>query len=129
MNTSLNIEKLFLEYIRDMGETPGGFIGLLNPEILEEGDPKKLGRQIQIMASILENRIEDIDFEPWEYEKGKTRSRLKESLGVYSEMGKEIENMTEFEPKEYHLYVIAILIDIISSLFNHIESHASKENI
>jgi len=56
-----------------------------------------------------------------EYEKEKKiRSRLKESIRVYGEMGKEIENMTEYEPKEYHLYVIAILIDIISSLFNHI---------
>jgi len=44
-------------------------------------------------------------------------------------MGKEIENMTKYEPKEYHLYIMAILIDIISSLFNHIEPHASEENI
>jgi len=65
MNTSLNIEKLFLKYIRDMGETPGGFIGLLNPETLEEGDPKKLWRQIQTVASILGNEIEDMFFEPW----------------------------------------------------------------
>jgi len=111
-----------------MGETPGSFIGLLNPETLEEGDPKKLGSQIQIVASILGNRIEDMDFEPWEYEKGKTRSRLKESLRVYGEMGKEIENMTKYEPKEYHLYIIAILIDIISSLFNH-RIPCIKENI
>lgn len=71
MNTSLNIEKLFLEYIRDMGETPGGFIGLLYPETLEEGVPKKLGHQIQTVASILENRIEDIEFEPWNKKKEK----------------------------------------------------------
>jgi len=36
-------------------------------------------------------------------------------------MGEEIEKMNEKEPKEHHLYLIALLIDMISSLFNHIE--------
>jgi hypothetical protein len=44
-----------------------------------------------------------MDFQPWEGEKGKTGSRLKEAIRIYREMGKEIEQMTEKEPKEYHL--------------------------
>jgi hypothetical protein len=67
-----------------------------------------------------------MDFQSWESEKGKTGSRLKEAVRIYREMGKEIEKMTEKEPNEYHLYVIAILIDIISSLRNHIDSYRNK---
>lgn len=120
MKYSPNIEKLFLEYIEDIGETPGGCISICDPKILEEGDPKKLGRQMQSRADILEDAVNMIDFQPWEYEKGKTASRLLAAISVYREMGKEVEKMTEKEPKEYHLYIIIMLIDIISSLFNHI---------
>ena len=44
MNTSPNIEKIFLKYIQDMGSETGGFIGFLEPEFIEEGDPKALGK-------------------------------------------------------------------------------------
>lgn len=50
MSTSPNIEKSFLEYLKDMGENPGGFIGLLNAENLEKGNPKTLGKLIQTGA-------------------------------------------------------------------------------
>jgi len=36
-------------------------------------------------------------------------------------MGEEIEQITENQPRDYCLYVIVILIDITSSLLNHIE--------
>ena len=119
--TSPSFEKLFLKYVEDMGETSGGFIGIVNPEIIEEGNPKKIGDALQRGADILENRLEDIEFQPYEYEKGKTKSRLKEALNVLREMGKEIESRTTSESKEYHWYIIAITMDIISSFFNHIE--------
>lgn len=35
MTTSPNIEKLFLDYIKDMGKNPGGFIGALKPKFIE----------------------------------------------------------------------------------------------
>jgi hypothetical protein len=122
MSTSPNIEKLFMEYMKVMGETPGGFIGILDPEHIKKGDPKTLGKEMARGADIIENTIKDMDFQPWEYEKGKTASRLIEAVKIYRKMGEEIETMTHQEPKEYHLYVITILIDIISSLINHIES-------
>lgn len=80
MTTSPNIEKLFLEYIKDMGENSGGFIGFLKPEFIEEGDTKTLGKEIQRGADILENGIYYIDFEPWELEEDKTGTRLKEAV-------------------------------------------------
>mgnify|MGYP001020434214 CR=1 FL=1 len=48
MKYSSNIEKLFLEYIKDIGEALGGCINICDPKILEEGDPKILGRQMQV---------------------------------------------------------------------------------
>lgn len=119
-------EKLFLTYIKDMGETSGGFISIVNPDIIEEGNPKKIGRALQRSADILENRLEDIKFEAYEYEKGKTRSRLKEALNTLRKMGKEMENMTDQEPKEYHWYIIALTMDIVSSLFNHVEIYIAE---
>jgi hypothetical protein len=74
--------------MKDMGESSGGFIGLLNPEHLEKGDPKTLGKEIQKGANILENVIKYMDFQSWESEKGKTGSRLKEAVRIYREMGK-----------------------------------------
>ena len=122
MTTSPIIEKLLLEYINKIGESPGGFAGILKIEHLENGDPKTLGKELQRGADILEYGINQMNFETWELEKGKTGSRLKEALQTYRKMGEEIEKMDEKEPKEYHLYLIALLIDVISSLLNHIES-------
>ncbi|MGZ7117828.1 MAG: hypothetical protein ACXVHS_10345 [Methanobacterium sp.] len=127
MNTSPNIEKLFLKYIKDMGKDPGGFIGFLKPEIIEEGDPKVLGKEMQIGAALLKDGFDSMHFHPFEMDNGKAGARLKESIEIYRQMGEEIEKMTEKEPKEYHLYVIALLIDIVSSLLNHIEIHEENQ--
>ncbi len=124
--TSPELEKLFLKYIDEMGETSGGFIGIVNPDVIEEGNPREIGQQLQEATDILESRLEDIEFQPYEYEKGKTRSRLKEALNTLRKMGKEMENMTTQESKEYHWYIIAITMDIISSLFNHIEIYLTE---
>ena len=50
-------------YTENMGETPGGFLGILDPKI-EECDPKKLKKYKEV--DILENEIEYIDFQSWE---------------------------------------------------------------
>ena len=39
-----------------------------------------------------------------------------------------MENRTIPESKEYHWYIIAITIDIISSLFNHIEIYLTEHS-
>lgn len=121
-------EKLFLNYINEMGETSGGFISIVNSGTIEEGNPKIIGQELQKASDILEVRLEDIEFQPYEYEKGKTRSRLKEALNTLREMGKEMENMTTLESKEYHWYIIALTMDIISSLFNHIEIYLTEHS-
>lgn len=126
--TSLKLEKLFLKYISDIGETPGGFIGIIDSDTIAEGNPKRIGQELQKATDILESRLEDIEFQPYEYEKGKTRSRLKESLNILREMGKEMENVTAPESKEYHWYIIAVTMDIISSLFNHIEIYLTEHS-
>jgi|GEM_PF-2089931 len=126
--TSLKFEELFLTYIKDMGETSGGFFSVVNPEIIEKGNPQEIGQELQITADILESRLNDIEFQPYEYEKGKTGSRLKGAINTLRKMGKEMENMTTPEPKEYHWYIIAITMDIISSLFNHIEIYITEHH-
>lgn len=126
MSTSPEIEKLFSKYMENIGENPGGFIGFLKPENFENGDPKTLGKTVQRGANLLENSVNYMDFEPWELEQGRNGARLKEAVQIYREMGEEIEKMTEKEPREYHLYIIAMLIDIISSLLHHIENRDEK---
>ena len=126
--TSIELEKLFLTYMDNIGETPGGFIGLTNSKMIEEGNPKEMGQGLQKVVDILESRLEDVEFQPYEYEKGKTRSRLKEALNTLREMGKEMENRITPEPKEYHWYIIVITMDIISSLFNHIEIYLTEHS-
>ena len=39
-----------------------------------------------------------------------------------------MENMTTLESKEYHWYIIALTMDIISSLFNHIEIYLTEHS-
>lgn len=41
MVTSDKIEKLFLEYLKNVDETPVGFIGVLNLKLLNEDDIKR----------------------------------------------------------------------------------------
>jgi hypothetical protein len=126
--TSLKLEKLFLTYVDKMGETPGGFIGITNLKTIEEGNPKEIGKWLQKTVDVLESRLEDVEFQPYEYEKGKTRPRLKEALNTLREMGKEMENRTNQESKEYYGYIIAMTVDIISSLFNHIEIYLDEHS-
>lgn len=121
MTINPKIEKLFSNYREYTGESPGGFLGLLNPENLEIGDPKSLGKEMRIGSGILESGINGMHFKPMELEKGKAGSRLKEAVRIYGLMGEEIEQITENQPRDYCLYVIVILIDITSSLLNHIE--------
>ncbi len=45
MVVSPTIEKLFLEYINEMRETPGGFMDLLEPEAIKEDHHKTLGKK------------------------------------------------------------------------------------
>lgn len=123
MTTSANIEKLFQDYIKEIGGTPGGFAAIFKLEDLEEGDPKTLGREIKRGADILEKSFNFMDFQPWELEKGKTGARLKEAIRISRKMGEEIEQMDEKEAKQYYFYIITILIDVISSLINHIQVH------
>lgn len=47
MVTSNKIEKLFLEYLKDVGEIPGGFLGILDLKLLEEGNPNVLGKEMK----------------------------------------------------------------------------------
>ncbi|MGB9979605.1 hypothetical protein [Methanobacterium sp.] len=124
--TSPELKKLFLTYIKDMGETSGGFFSFVNPEAIVNGNPKELGQELQKGATIMESRLEDMKFQPYEHEKGKTRWRLKESLNMLREMGKEMENIPDQEPNDYHWYIIAINMDIVSSLFNHIEIYLAE---
>jgi len=44
MTINPKIEKLFSNYREYTGESPGGFLGLLNPENLEIGGLKSLGK-------------------------------------------------------------------------------------
>ena len=125
--TSPELEKLFSKYIKDMGETSGGFFSFVSPDAIKEGNPKEIGQELQKGAYILENRLEDIEFQPYEYEKGKTGWRLKEALNTLRQMGKEMENMGDQEPNEYHWYIIALIMDIVSSLFNHIEIYIAEQ--
>ena len=103
----------------------GVLLALLIQISLKKGNPKKIGK-LQKASDILEARLKDIEFQPYEYEKGKTRTRLNEAINTLREMGKEMENMTSQESKEYHWYIIAITMDIISSLFNHIEIYLTE---
>ena len=81
--------------MEEMGSSLGGVIGLLNPENLEKGDPKAIGKWLKLGADIFESRINDMDFQPWEMEKCKTGSRLKKAVQMYRKMAEEIEQMTE----------------------------------
>ncbi|MGB9936146.1 MAG: hypothetical protein ACPK7O_00355 [Methanobacterium sp.] len=82
MTTSPNIEKLFLQYLENVGEDPRGFIGFLDTEILERCDTKALGERLKRGANILKNGLYFMDFGPGELEKGKTSARLQEAVNI-----------------------------------------------
>lgn len=124
--TSDKIEKLFLNYINNMGEIPGGLFGIIPPKTIKEGNPEEIGRVMQRGADLIEIGIDNMQFESWEYEKGKTKSRITEAINVYRAMGKEMENMKGSEPNEYHWYIIAMLMEIISSLLDHVDIYMDE---
>lgn len=110
------LKNLFGRYIEERVKVQG-FVGLLNLDSLLKCDPKTLGNEIKICADMLENRTNDLRFEPWR--EGKAGCRLKETIKIHRGTGEEV-GMDEKDPNEYHLYLIIMLIDMISSLLKHI---------
>jgi hypothetical protein len=96
-------------------------IGEIDADIFREGDSKELGLLLQKTADVLVKRMGYLKFEPWELDSGKTKIRLASAISKLREIGKEMENTEIYEPDDYHWNIVGMLIQIISSLFDHIE--------
>jgi hypothetical protein len=97
--------------------------GVTYPKVIKKGDISEIGKSLQRISEFFDNRIEDLEFQPQKEEIDKTLFRLKRTNKVIWKMGKEIEMMKTSEPRDYHWYIIGVLIMNLISLFNHIEIH------
>jgi hypothetical protein len=122
---SSKIEELYMEIIAEFEDAYSGLFvkGVTDPEVIKKGDLNELGKSLQRMSEFMDNRIQDLEYEPQKEELDKTLSRLKMTNKAIFQMGKEIEMMKSSEPMDYHWYLIGALVMNLISLFNHIEIH------
>ena len=92
--------------------------GVLHADVFRQGDPKQIGLLLQKTADVLKERMGHIEFKP---EEGRVKSRLGIAINDIRLMGKVMEEMKKYEPNDYRWYIIAMLIQIIASLFDHLE--------
>ena len=92
--------------------------GVLHADVFRQGDPKQIGLLLQKTADVLKERMGHIEFKP---EEGRVKSRLGIAIKDIRLMGKVMEEMKKYEPNDYHWYIVAMLIQIIASLFDHLE--------
>lgn len=95
--------------------------GVLHADVFREGDPKQIGLLLQKTADLLKERLCNIEFKQWELEEGKTNVRLIMAINDLNLIGKAMVKLDKNEPDDYHWYIVAMLIQIIASFFDHIE--------
>lgn len=118
-----NIEESFLEIIKDFKESYSGIFikGVTDPEIIKEGDLKKIGTSLTRISEFLDNRLQDLEFEASEEKVNAINSRLKNAVKVVNDMGNEIKSLENNEPRDYHWYVVGTLAVVLIGLFDYIE--------
>ena len=50
--------------------------GVVDADVFRHGDPKQIGLLLQKTAEVLTERMNKIEFKPWEHDAGKPRVRL-----------------------------------------------------
>ena len=118
-----NIEESFLEIIKDFKDSYSGIFikGVTDPEVIKEGDLKKIGTSLTRISEFLDNRLQDLEFEATEEKVNAINSRLKDAVKVVNDMGNEIKSLENNEPRDYHWYVVGTLAVVLIGLFDYIE--------
>ena len=118
-----NIEESFLEIIKDFKESYSGIFikGVTDPEVIKEGDLKKIGTSLTRISEFLDNRLQDLELEATEEKVNAINSRLKDAVKVVNDMGNEIKSLENNEPRDYHWYVVGTLAVVLIGLFDYIE--------
>ena len=100
----VNIEESFLEIIEDFKEYYSGIFikGVTDPQVIKEGDLKKIGTSLTRISEFLDNRLQDLEFEASEEKVNAINSRLKDAVRVVNDMGNEIKSLENNEPRDYH---------------------------
>lgn len=104
-----------------VGEGRGALGGLVEADVFRNGNPESIGQLLQRTADVLEERITAIEFEPWELVSAKPKARLEVAVEGLRRIGRDMENMSNREPEDYHWIVVKHLIQIIASLLDHME--------
>ena len=118
-----NIEESFLEIIKDFKESYSGIFikGVTDPQVIKEGNLKKIGESLTRISEFLDNRLQDLEFEASEEKVNAINSRLKDAVKVVNDMGNEIKSLENNEPRDYHWYVVGTLAVVLIGLFDYIE--------
>ncbi len=119
----VKIEESFLEIINEFKESYSGIFikGVTDPNIIKEGNLEKIGKSLTRISEFLDNRLQDLEFETSEEKVNEINSRLKVAVKVVNKMGNEIKSLENYEPEDYHWYVVGTLAVVLMGLFDYIE--------
>ena len=100
--------------------------GMVDPDIIEKGDLKEIGKSLQQISDFLKIKAKDLELLPYESEEGRTKMRLDHYIGALKDIGAELEKSDAKEVHDYHWSIIGMLIIIIFSLFDHIANYREE---
>ena len=114
-------------FTRLFGDCPGERREIYDADLFRCGDPKGLGRLIQLTSKWLGERLDAIAFAPEESLTAGARTRLDVAIERLERHGDEMRQSMPTNPEDIHWYVIADLLDCITALLDHLEGKGAGE--
>lgn len=118
MYNAVSIEHIFAVLF---GDPIGLRRDIYDADIFRDGDPKALGRLIELSAKWLEERLDNISFAPEESLNAGAKTRLVVAIKGLKEHGATLRESTKEYPNDPHWSIIGELMLCIISLMDHIE--------
>jgi hypothetical protein len=100
---------------------------MYDADLFRNGDPKGLGRLIELTSRWLLERLAAITFAPEESLRAGARTRLKVAIERLERHGKEMRESMPTNREDIRWSVIGDLLDCITALLDHLEGKGAGE--
>jgi hypothetical protein len=115
-------------FARLFGDQPGGERrDLYDATLFRSGDPKALGRLIQLTSRWLLERLDAIPFAPEESLRAGAKVRLDVAVERLERHGEEMRRSMPESREDIRWSVIADLLDCVTALLDHLEGKGAGE--
>ncbi len=114
-------------FTRLFGDQPGKRREIYDADLFRSGDPKALGRLIQLTSRWLQERLDAIPFAPEESHRAGAKTRLDLAIKRLERHGAEMRQSMPTNREDIRWSVIGDLVDCITALLDHLEGKGAGQ--